>query len=275
MKYALVNEERREATERRLPGICPHCGAPVVAKPGTIRMKHWSHRGKLMCDRWWENETEWHRAWKGQFPAEWQEKRHQDNSTGEWHVADVKTAQEWVVEFQHSYLTIEERLSREAFYSNLIWVVDVTTREKTKARFIKALKGGIRVCTSPPIKKILFPEECALLRKWAGCRAPVFFDFGEGETPEKSTLGCLLPLGPDGGTYIVGFSRKEFINLLLGMGSQSDFDAFAEHLKKLGNIISERLADRTNLLAIPSQLRRGTGFGAWVSQEMAKFRGRL
>ena len=53
-------------------------------------MWHWAHRGSRFCDPWWENETEWHRSWKGQFPVNWQEVVHQAE-TGEKHIADVKT----------------------------------------------------------------------------------------------------------------------------------------------------------------------------------------
>jgi hypothetical protein len=51
-----------------------------------------------------ENETEWHRAWKDQFPPEWQEIVHLAGD-GERHIADVKTGDGWVIEFQHSYIT--------------------------------------------------------------------------------------------------------------------------------------------------------------------------
>jgi len=56
-----------------------------------------------MCDNWWENETQWHRDWKNHFPVEWQEVV-QIAEDGEKHIADVKTSEGWVVEFQHSYL---------------------------------------------------------------------------------------------------------------------------------------------------------------------------
>ena len=47
-------------------------------------------KGRRFCDPWWENETEWHRAWKDQFPADWQEIVHHAED-GEKHIADVKT----------------------------------------------------------------------------------------------------------------------------------------------------------------------------------------
>ena len=41
-------------------------------------------------------------------------------------MADVKTSTGIVIEFQRSAITDEERLSRERFYSNLVWVIDGT-----------------------------------------------------------------------------------------------------------------------------------------------------
>lgn len=43
---------------------------------------------------------------------------------GEIHRADIKTPTGIVIEVQHSAMTDEERLSREAFYCNLVWVLD-------------------------------------------------------------------------------------------------------------------------------------------------------
>jgi hypothetical protein len=43
---------------------------------------------------------------------------------GEIHRADIKTPTGIYVEVQHSAMTDAERLSREAFYGNLVWVID-------------------------------------------------------------------------------------------------------------------------------------------------------
>lgn len=43
---------------------------------------------------------------------------------GEIHRADIKTANGIVIEVQHSSITDVERLSREIFYQNLVWVID-------------------------------------------------------------------------------------------------------------------------------------------------------
>jgi len=133
MKYALVNEQRQEA-QPGLSGNCPFCGDLMVAKCGEIKIWHWAHREELRCDSWKENETEWHRSWKGQFPNDWQERIHTSES-GEKHIADVKTIKSWVIEFQHSHLNPVERRARNDFYKKLVWVVDGPRRKRDKQKF--------------------------------------------------------------------------------------------------------------------------------------------
>jgi competence protein CoiA len=115
MKFADIECQRREAQPGLSAATCPSCGAAVIAKCGDHRVWHWAHRGVRVCDPWWEPETEWHRAWKNEFPADWQEAVHFAQS-GEKHVADVKTQSGMVLEFQHSFLKAEERAARESFY---------------------------------------------------------------------------------------------------------------------------------------------------------------
>lgn len=120
MKFALVEGERREA-QPGLSGKCPVCGHAMIAKCGEHRVPHWAHRANYACDPWWKNETEWHRDWKNQFPEKCQEIIHHSDS-GETHIADVKTESGVIVEFQYSFLRLEEREAREKFYQNMVWV---------------------------------------------------------------------------------------------------------------------------------------------------------
>ena len=150
MKYALICGKKTEATKGAI-GFCPSCGSELIAKCGEVKIKHWAHKGKRTCDPWWENETDWHRSWKGQFPVDWQEVVHRDKS-GEKHIADVKTDQGWVLEFQHSYLNPEERRAREAFYPRLVWVVDGLQRKRDKPQFQKVKKESkvANIYNKPP-----------------------------------------------------------------------------------------------------------------------------
>lgn len=122
MQYALVNNIRLEAFAGG-KGICAMCGADMIAKCGNRIIHHWAHAHKQNCDPWWENETQWHRNWKNFFPEEWREVTHLAPS-GEIHRADVKTSNGIIIEFQHSAISNSERIAREEFYGNLIWVID-------------------------------------------------------------------------------------------------------------------------------------------------------
>lgn len=122
MQYALVDNQRREAFPSG-KGACPMCGAAMLAKCGARIIHHWAHAGRKNCDPWWENETDWHRQWKGLFPEDCRELSH-TAPDGEIHRADIKTPTGIVIEVQHSSITDTERLSRESFYRNLVWVVD-------------------------------------------------------------------------------------------------------------------------------------------------------
>jgi competence protein CoiA len=90
----------------------------MVAKCGEVKIWHWAHQGRRFCDPWWENETEWHRKWKAEFPDAWQEIIHRADD-GTKHVADIKTEHGWASEFQHSSIRPEERRSRDAFYERV------------------------------------------------------------------------------------------------------------------------------------------------------------
>lgn len=122
MQYSIVENERVEAFPKGR-GTCPICNAAMIAKCGKRLINHWAHDKRENCDPWWENETEWHRKWKNLFPFECREVTHIAND-GEVHRADIKTTTNIIIEIQHSSITDEERIAREEFYRNLVWVID-------------------------------------------------------------------------------------------------------------------------------------------------------
>jgi hypothetical protein len=191
-------------------------------------MWHWAHLGGSSCDHWWEPEKEWHRAWKGLFPDDWQEVVRRAES-GEKHIADVETDRGWVIEFQHSYLKPEERRSRDAFYPKLIWVVDGTRRKRDRAQFVKAWNQGVPVGGNLQLRRA-FSDGCVLLREWAGSNAPIFFDFGE-----VQLLWWLLARSADGPTYLAPYSRATFIESHRGGVTEiaREFDEFVNDIPKL------------------------------------------
>jgi competence protein CoiA len=234
MKYALVNRQRQEAHPNLL-GQCVFCGDPMVAKCGEIKIWHWAHRGKRVCDPWKENETEWHRAWKGHFPADWQERIHTAEN-GERHIADVKTIKDWVIEFQHSHLKPIERRARNDFYKKLVWVVDGIRRKRDKKKFFESLEEVTQV-TNPqsPVRRVfkVLCDDCALIRDWSDGPAPVFFDFGN----EEPMLWCLLPKFSNRETFILEFWRTGFVVFHRNEVAESDY--FADLIKNFKNTIAD------------------------------------
>ncbi|NOT79946.1 MAG: hypothetical protein HOP07_13205 [Bacteriovoracaceae bacterium] len=203
MKFAIVDNIKSEPKKGQT-GFCLSCGSLMISKCGEKKIHHWSHKGKLECDTWWENETQWHRNWKGHFPEDWQEVVHRDETTGERHIADVKTDQEWVIEFQHSFLKTDERNSRNAFYKKLVWVVDGKRLKGDEVEIMRAIENG----TPFDFTRKILPSSCSLLRDW-NSNHPVFFDFGQDK------LIVLLPKCHDGMLYVCQFLRSEFIEIFL------------------------------------------------------------
>jgi competence protein CoiA len=222
MKFALVNSERREA-QPNLIGLCIGCSSPMVARCGAVRIKHWSHKRRTRCDSWWERETEWHRSWKNQFPDDWQEIVHHADD-GEKHIADIKTPEGWVIEFQHSHIQPQERRSREDFYKRLVWVVDGNRRINDKKKFFKVLgniNGRWITDQSYPELKTTLPEG-SLFLDWIGSSSHVFFDFCEED------LWWLLPNSQAHCAYLIPIARSKFIHLHreLSTTGVNEFDLF-------------------------------------------------
>lgn len=210
MRFAYVNNEKREA-EPKLRGVCPVCGEEVIAKCGTEKINHWAHKANSRCDKWWESETNWHRMWKDYFPKDWQEIVMHDDLTGEKHIADVHTLFGISIEFQHSRIKEEERISRESFYKNLIWVVDGTRLPRDVERFKNASSYNIIPIQKTPFAYTMAPEKC-FPKNWLNSEVPVFFDF-LAENKEHN-LFCLMP-GRAGGKALVYIVKKtEFLSIL-------------------------------------------------------------
>jgi competence protein CoiA len=203
MRIALVDGRRREA-QSGLEGVCPFCGARMIARCGEVYAPHWAHYRLTECDHWWENETEWHRTWKNQFQLEWQEVVHTAND-GERHIADVKTDRDWVLEFQHSYIKPEERRSREVFYEKLIWIVDGRRRERDEPQFEAAFNRGVPF--AHPYARVLDSSKGRSFGDWGESRAHVFFDFG------APVIWWVLPRSNRSRAFVIAMRRDEFVQL--------------------------------------------------------------
>ncbi|MFZ1302150.1 MAG: competence protein CoiA family protein, partial [Candidatus Microsaccharimonas sp.] len=194
---------------------CPGCLQPVIAKCGTKRINHWAHRAETACDRWWEPETAWHRAWKNNFPVEWQENIRHDNQTGEKHIADVLTSHGLVMEFQHSHIDPMERMARERFYKNMVWIADGTRLKRDYTRFAKGL-DNFRTTAKQGFFLVLFPDEC-FPAAWLDSTVPVIFDFRGTEPSDqpdmiRDTLWCLLPGRAEGQAVVIAMRRQDFVD---------------------------------------------------------------
>jgi len=249
MKFAIVEGERRAAAPN-LKGECPGCGRPTLAKCGEVRIWHWAHKGHTLCDRWWESETEWHRAWKDLFPAAWQEILHPAED-GLVHIADVKTDEGWVLEFQHSYIDPTERRSRDAFYPKLIWVHDGLRRKRDKDNIIRAYNDGMSL-TRGSVLRLVFPMDCRVLEEWAGSTALVFFDLGE-----TDTLWWLMTRSTKGATYLQPVSRTHFIEWLRNPTSELGraFEALGATILSQIFAHESRPSNRPTTITLP-RLRR-------------------
>jgi hypothetical protein len=219
MKFALVDGVKSEAL-KGFKGFCQGCGSELIAKCGVHKINHWAHKNTRICDYWWEPETEWHRSWKNNFPVEWQEFIQFDNQTKEKHIADVRTENGLVIEFQHSHITPQERNLREQFYKNLVWVVDGTRLKRDYPRFLKGrnncYENTIFYHTDhPKIFDVNFVDWC-FPPAWLESSVPVIFDFlGDGTIHDpdgmRNTLYCLFPQ-VGGHARVAEISRKAFLN---------------------------------------------------------------
>jgi hypothetical protein len=98
--------------------ICPGCAGTVLTKCGEINAWHWAHEAGVDCDPWSEGETFWHLSWKWKAPPD-----RCEVVIGR-HRADIVGRKGVVVELQHGPLSPAEVREREAFYRDMIWIVD-------------------------------------------------------------------------------------------------------------------------------------------------------
>jgi hypothetical protein len=96
----------------------------LIAKCGPIKFHHWA-RETADPDTWHEPETDWHREWKSHFSPENTEQT--ITVDGIRHRMDAQTffnGKRYAIEFQHSHISTEEIMQREAGYGNMIWIFD-------------------------------------------------------------------------------------------------------------------------------------------------------
>lgn len=130
MLYAWVRGIKRPPQEKGERTTCD-CGAILTAVMPVENVRHWRHKAGD-CDPWSEAECEWHLGWKECFDLSCREIAMIDPTTGERHRADVLCSggatPPTVLELQHSHISEEERVAREAFYMRahrMFWLVHI------------------------------------------------------------------------------------------------------------------------------------------------------
>ena len=126
MRYALnSNKDRIEVSSSGEIAFCPVCNSKVRGRKGDVNPHHWAHINLKNCDSWYEPITEWHLWWQNQFPKINREAI--VDKADKKHRADIllqKDNKEIVIEVQNSSIPISQIQKREAFYQNLIWILN-------------------------------------------------------------------------------------------------------------------------------------------------------
>ena len=254
LKFALLNSRKIEA-KPGLKGQCPSCGSELIPRCGKVKIHHWAHKSVKMCDNWWENETQWHRDWKNHFPVEWQEVV-QIAEDGEKHIADVKTSEGWVIEFQHSYLKDKERESRDRFYgSKLVWVVDGDRTKTSFKQFKRALEASKILDLVKASAYRVNANDYRILKDWVRTSSLVLFDF-------KHYTEDLWLLFDE---FLVPINRSFFIELI----KETKLNGFYEKISSLlaphkpnnlEKINKNRLIIDSRLIRVNPRIRRGRIF---------------
>ncbi|WP_198086623.1 competence protein CoiA [Variovorax sp. E3] len=172
MKFANIDGQKSEPKPGAI-GACRNCGAEAISKCGNHVIWHWAHKSRRHCDKWWESEGEWHRAWKARFPTDLQEVS-RTSASGEKHIADICTSAGLVVELQHSTIHPAEVAEREAFYQTMVWVIDGCANEFDPMNF----KMGRTPVGPDSLIGFKHFGRSKLFARWH-TKKPVFIDFGD------------------------------------------------------------------------------------------------
>ena len=182
------------------------------------------------------------RQWKNTFPLEWQEIIAIDEKTGEKHIADIKTNGDMVVEFQHSNISEDERISREKFYKNMIWIVDGTRRKRDFTHFVDAFEyNSIWRAGQKSFLFVLEYGHCHLPKEWQNSSVPVLFDFKGlldrnkeeyDNDPLREPLWCLLPVRGNNINVLFEFDRSKLVEMIQGGGFVFKYDVIIKAINQ-------------------------------------------
>jgi competence protein CoiA len=236
VQFAINAHGARIEAQPKLQGTCPICGCAVVPKCGQIKVRHWAHVAARDCDSWFEPETEWHRGWKERFRQDQIEV-----SIGE-HRADIQSDDGTVIELQNSSISPKEIQLREAFYGQMIWVVN-------------AQKFADRFFLMKQMSEEVFSFKWKQMKSsWRFAACPLFFDFGA--TDIRGLIGARIFEAND---YITGFIEQEG-------EARSSIERYRVAEERKGYAVDPRFEDLPEELRSCSMFRKLTlyenGFGS-------------
>ena len=134
-----LNENNKILAKPKLVGYCPSCKAKLIPKCGEINVWHWSHKGLVNCDSWYECESSWHLGWKKlvkpnncevQIKKEYYENDFDSYKTCKTHIADIVGKNKVVIELQNSPISVDDIRKRELFYKKMFWIFNAENFKK-------------------------------------------------------------------------------------------------------------------------------------------------
>ncbi|MGH1356894.1 MAG: hypothetical protein ACRBBS_17740 [Thalassovita sp.] len=123
--------------------------------------------------------------------------------SGERHIADVKTPEGTVIEFQHSHIDERERRAREQFYEQMIWVVDGTRLKRDRSTFLTGMNTNRR-STNDANQFVFNGLSRQITRRWMDSQKLVYLDFGDED------LWCVSPHKVNWQFFAIQVSKSEF-----------------------------------------------------------------
>jgi hypothetical protein len=125
--------------------------------------------------------TQWHLDWQSRFPPDMRE------AVIGRHRADIQLADGYVIEFQHSSLSVDEIQERESHYGRMAWVFDASDARESERLDLRRKPGRGERYRSFRWKQ---PRRSVL-----HCRQPVFLDVGDGWLLRLQFMGHRAPYG--------------------------------------------------------------------------------
>lgn len=193
----------RELKGQKIKVFCPFCDPlnerPLIIKLGEEKRPHFAHPKGAECDSWSSGkETDWHIGWKELVDKKYCEVTIEKN--GERHRADIKNKNNLVIELQHSNIDKSNRMDRELFYGDMVWLFDATYLYKNFCLGLACkLKSDV----------VFYEYTWKWARKWIlNTEKPLFLDMGD-------DLIFYIPNNSFKEGYGCAISKYVFINKVL------------------------------------------------------------